>query len=104
LAICNQAFGGILIAVVVKYADNILKGFATSISIILSCSISYFVFNFNITLIFITGCTLVIFATYLYNKSLKQKIIYNNEVKYSKFEKMINLEKNNIKNLKNYEE
>jgi len=49
LAIANKAFGGIVIAMVVKYADNILKGYASSISIILSSTVSYFVFNFNIT-------------------------------------------------------
>uniref|UniRef100_A0A671Q5T5 UDP-N-acetylglucosamine transporter-like n=1 Tax=Sinocyclocheilus anshuiensis TaxID=1608454 RepID=A0A671Q5T5_9TELE len=37
-----QALGGLVIAAVIKYADNILKGFATSISIILSTLISYF--------------------------------------------------------------
>ncbi len=31
-----------MIAAVIKYADNILKGFATSLSIILSTFISYF--------------------------------------------------------------
>ena len=31
-----------VVAVVIKYADNILKGFATSLSIILSSLISYF--------------------------------------------------------------
>ncbi|KAL6590741.1 hypothetical protein U3516DRAFT_770105, partial [Neocallimastix sp. 'constans'] len=31
------SFGGIIVSLVVKYADNILKGFANSISIILSC-------------------------------------------------------------------
>ncbi|MEJ1270895.1 solute carrier family 35 (UDP-N-acetylglucosamine (UDP-GlcNAc) transporter) member 3 [Cricetulus griseus] len=37
-----QALGGLVIAAVIKYADNILKGFATSLSIILSTVISYF--------------------------------------------------------------
>lgn len=37
LTIIIQAIGGLIVAVVVKYADNILKGFATSISIIFSC-------------------------------------------------------------------
>lgn len=38
----TQALGGLVIAAVIKYADNILKGFATSLSIILSTFISYF--------------------------------------------------------------
>ena len=37
-----QALGGLVIAAVIKYADNILKGFATSLSIILSSIVSYF--------------------------------------------------------------
>lgn len=41
LATCLQALGGLVIAAVIKYADNILKGFATSLSIILSTLISY---------------------------------------------------------------
>ncbi|VDM84441.1 unnamed protein product, partial [Strongylus vulgaris] len=36
-----EAYGGLVIALVVKYADNILKGFAVSLSIILSSFISW---------------------------------------------------------------
>lgn len=65
----NQAFGGLLVAVVVKYADNILKGFATSLAIIISCFVSVFFFSFQLNLQFIFGATLVISAVYLYGKS-----------------------------------
>ena len=62
-----QACGGLLVAVVVKYADNILKGFATSISIILSTIVATYLFNFEITLLFVFGAGLVIWAVYLYS-------------------------------------
>ncbi|GAB1288056.1 UDP-N-acetylglucosamine transporter [Apodemus speciosus] len=42
IVVVLQALGGLVIAAVIKYADNILKGFATSLSIILSTIISYF--------------------------------------------------------------
>ncbi|VDM57315.1 unnamed protein product [Angiostrongylus costaricensis] len=41
VVIMLQAYGGLIIALVVKYADNILKGFAVSLSIILSSLISW---------------------------------------------------------------
>ena len=49
-------------AMVIKYADNILKGFATSLSIILSSILSVFLFDYNITLMFTFGGVLVIGA------------------------------------------
>ena len=40
-----QAFGGLVVAAVVKYADNILKGFATSVSIVVSSLVSFHFLN-----------------------------------------------------------
>lgn len=65
--IFNQAFGGLLVAVVVKYADNILKGFATSFSIIVSTVVSVYLFGFHVDLLFTLGAGLVIGAVYMYS-------------------------------------
>ncbi|KAJ9615377.1 UDP-galactose transporter Gms1 [Cladophialophora chaetospira] len=65
--ICIQAAGGLIVAMVIKYADNILKGFATSLSIILSTVASIFIFNFVPTIYFLLGSILVFLATYLYS-------------------------------------
>lgn len=74
-----QAGGGLIVAVVVKYADNILKGFATSLAIVLSCMVSIYLFSFQLTLQFSFGTILVIISVFLYghdpsknNKSLKK--------------------------------
>ncbi|XP_008316126.2 UDP-galactose translocator isoform X2 [Cynoglossus semilaevis] len=65
--IFNQAFGGLLVAVVVKYADNILKGFATSFSIIVSTVLSIYLFGFHVDFLFTVGAGLVIGAVYMYS-------------------------------------
>lgn len=59
LVIFLQAIGGLVVAVVVKYADNILKGFAASFSIITSCIICYFFFDFQPNFLFVLGAILV---------------------------------------------
>ena len=68
IVISMQAFGGLLVAVVVKYADNILKGFATSFSIILSCVVSVYIFSFTVSVQFLLGTVLVILAIVLYSR------------------------------------
>ncbi|KAG0000117.1 hypothetical protein BGZ80_006425, partial [Entomortierella chlamydospora] len=68
VVVVNQALGGLLVAVVVKYADNILKGFATSLSIIISGIISVYFFDFEPSLQFQFGTMIVILSTYLYGR------------------------------------
>lgn len=62
-----QAVGGLIVATVVKYADNVLKVFATSFSIIISCIISAFLFEFHPSMSFLVGASLVVTATVMYS-------------------------------------
>ncbi|KAK9685920.1 hypothetical protein K7432_015319 [Basidiobolus ranarum] len=68
VVVVNQALGGLLVAVVVKYADNILKGFATSLSIIISSVISFYLFNFHPSPQFALGALIVITSTFMYGR------------------------------------
>ena len=63
-----QAVGGLIVAVVVKYADNVLKVFATSFSIVVSCVISAVFFDFHASWAFTIGATLVVISTVLYSQ------------------------------------
>uniref|UniRef100_A0A4W3H603 Solute carrier family 35 member A2 n=1 Tax=Callorhinchus milii TaxID=7868 RepID=A0A4W3H603_CALMI len=65
--VLNQAFGGLLVALVVKYADNILKGFATSLSIVVSTVASTHLFGFHVDPLFALGASMVIGAVYIYS-------------------------------------
>ncbi len=68
LVIALHALGGLIVAVVVKYADNILKGFAASYSIIASLVIQMVWFDFHPNSQFLFGALLVNVASYLYAK------------------------------------
>lgn len=60
-----------MVAVVIKYADNILKGFATSAAIVLSCIASWYLFNTLIDFMFLFGTLLVVVSVFLYSYSPK---------------------------------
>lgn len=62
-----QAFGGLVVAVVVKYADNILKGFAASFSIVTSCILEVLLFGFRPTFMFMIGAVLVNVSMWYYS-------------------------------------
>ena len=61
-----QAIGGIVVSLVVNYADNVLKGFAGSMSIIISIVISIYLYGTVITVNFIWGTMTVILSMILY--------------------------------------
>lgn len=67
MVILLQTFGGLVISLAVRYADSILKGFATSISIVLSTLCSYYLLGDLLpTRNFFLGAGAVISATTLY--------------------------------------
>lgn len=67
LVIFLHAFGGLVVSFVIKYSDNILKGFATSISIVLSTIVSYFFLKDYVPSFFsLLGSGMVIMATITY--------------------------------------
>jgi solute carrier family 35 (UDP-sugar transporter), member A1/2/3 len=66
--VLTQVLGGLITAIVIKYADNILKGFATSLSIIISFIASVMLFDFKVSLAFVIGSCVVLGSTWLYNQ------------------------------------
>ncbi|XP_049515332.1 UDP-N-acetylglucosamine transporter-like isoform X2 [Dermacentor silvarum] len=67
IVILLQTFGGLVVSLAVRYADSILKGFATSISIVLSTFCSYYLLGDLLpTRNFFLGAGIVISATSLY--------------------------------------
>ena len=70
-------------AMVVKYSDSVLKGVATGLSVVLSCLLSSFFFDFTITVQFVVGATMVLYGVSLYLKKPKQEY-----VEIPQFEKM----------------
>ncbi|NXU04340.1 S35A1 protein, partial [Buphagus erythrorhynchus] len=58
--------GGIYTSVVVKYTDNIMKGFSAAAAIVLSTVASVNLFGLQITFTFILGAVLVCFSIYFY--------------------------------------
>lgn len=68
-----QAVGGLIVAVVVKYADNVLKVFATSFSIVVSCILSAIFFDFHASFAIIVGASMVVMATVLYSQPERKR-------------------------------
>jgi solute carrier family 35 (UDP-sugar transporter), member A1/2/3 len=75
LTVLNSAIGGLIVAAVLKYADSVLKGYATAISVILTGVLSMFLFGTQLHMVYFLGIINVVVAVLLYNgKNLDQLI------------------------------
>eukprot|EP00521_Asterionellopsis_glacialis_P009405 CAMPEP_0195285818 /NCGR_PEP_ID=MMETSP0707-20130614/3514_1 /TAXON_ID=33640 /ORGANISM="Asterionellopsis glacialis, Strain CCMP134" /LENGTH=433 /DNA_ID=CAMNT_0040345371 /DNA_START=85 /DNA_END=1386 /DNA_ORIENTATION=- len=63
----NSAIGGLIVAAVLKYADAVLKGYATAISVVMTGVSSMLLFGTQLNVIYFLGVLNVIVAVLLYN-------------------------------------
>uniref|UniRef100_A0A7S2L9R3 Uncharacterized protein n=1 Tax=Skeletonema marinoi TaxID=267567 RepID=A0A7S2L9R3_9STRA len=64
-----QAITGLLVGFVMKYADAVLKGFATSVAVVLATILSIVIFHDNVNMLFLVGSALVILAVRTYTNN-----------------------------------
>lgn len=67
LMILNHALSGIAVSMVMKYADNIVKVYSTSVAMLLTAVVSVFLFHFHLSLAFFLGSTVVSVSVYLHS-------------------------------------
>lgn len=67
--IANHALSGIAVSLVMKFADNIVKVYSTSVAMILTTLVSIPLFGFELTLPFVLGTAVVSVAVYLHYQS-----------------------------------
>lgn len=67
LTIFNSAIGGLIVAGVLKYADSVLKGYATAISVVLTGVMSMILFGTQLPMVYFMGIVNVVIAVLLYN-------------------------------------
>lgn len=65
--ITNHALSGIAVSMVMKYADNIVKVYSTSVAMLLTAVISMMLFSFKLTLPFVLGSLVVSIAVFLHS-------------------------------------
>lgn len=65
-----QAGGGLLVAAVIKYADNVLKGLATGVSVVFATALSIVCFGTPVTGQFSVGATMILAAVYYFSNPL----------------------------------
>ena len=69
LVVALQVFGGLIVGMVVKYADNILKNFANALSVIFTVIGAMPLFGQYPSIFFLFGVIMVLLSVFMYGKS-----------------------------------
>ncbi|XP_061560356.1 CMP-sialic acid transporter [Phycodurus eques] len=81
--------GGLYTSVVVKYTDNIMKGFSAAAAIVLSTVASVILFGLHITTTFSSGAFLVCVSIYLYGLPNKDTSTLSQESTHTESQKKL---------------
>lgn len=65
-----QAGGGLLVAAVIKYADNVLKGLATGVSVVVATLCSMLLFKTPLSGQFTLGAVMILMSVYLFSNDM----------------------------------
>lgn len=72
-----QAGGGLLVAAIIKYADNVLKGLATGVAVAFSTFCSMILFGTPLTPQFALGSVVILSSVYVFSTSGKKPVESN---------------------------
>ena len=70
-----QAGGGLLVAAVIKYADNVLKGLATGVSVVVATALSTILFGTPLSGQFSLGALMILASVYLFSNPLPSRFL-----------------------------
>ena len=70
-----QAGGGLLVAAIIKYADNVLKGLATGVSVVVSSALSMVLFHTPLGPKFMIGACLILHAVWFFSNPLPDQVL-----------------------------
>lgn len=79
IMVFNNALGGLCVAMVIKYADNILKGFACAAATLWASIASVYLYGFELHFNFLFGMLIVLLSTLMYGGSIKISTQYWND-------------------------
>jgi UDP-galactose transporter len=69
--VCLQAFGGLLVAAIVKYADNVVKGLATGVAVVFATTVSVLFLGTALTLNFVVGAAIILASVWVFSNHKK---------------------------------
>lgn len=81
-----QAGGGLLVAAVIKYADNVLKGMATGVSVVTATFFSTFLFGTSLSMQFALGAGIILVSVYLFSNDVPA--MFKGKVKQDDYDKV----------------
>jgi len=68
VAVVSSALGGLIVSAVLKYADSVLKGYATALSVILTGILSMLFFGTTVDSLFVLAVAFVACSVIMYNQ------------------------------------